>query len=86
MAEPVDLDQAREQLRAEFMRSIPDAYAGSASIRELAWNRVLEKIDAYAETYALSQQRPTMNPKPAPAPEPAAPAAQSKPTARKAQK
>jgi hypothetical protein len=79
MAEPVDLEQARAQMRAEFMRSIPDAYAGSASIRELAWKRVEEKIQAYAETYALSQHPPTMSAE-------SAPAAPPKPAARKAQR
>lgn len=43
------VDAARDAIRAEYMRSLPDAYNGSASVREQCWERLLATIDAYAD-------------------------------------
>jgi hypothetical protein len=49
------------KIRAEYERSIPDAYAGGPAARNEAWNRLATLID----TYAVELSRPTINKEPA---------------------
>lgn len=44
------------EIRAEYERSIPDAYAGGPAARAQAWQRLATLIQAYAD----DQQTPTI--------------------------
>jgi hypothetical protein len=41
------LHPLRDEIKAEYMRGLPDAYAGSATIRELTFARLMERIERY---------------------------------------
>jgi hypothetical protein len=49
------------EIRAEYERSIPDAYAGGPAARTQAWCRLEAAIQAYAD----SQSSPTIDSEPA---------------------
>lgn len=82
-------------VRAEFERSISDAYAGGPAGRDRVWRRLEPLIDAYAAarvhetTTETEQPSPILPPEPATAPAVApeatdTPTPRAKPTARKA--
>lgn len=50
------LEQRLAAIRAEYERSISDAYAGGPAGRERVWNRLLPLIDQYADAKAAAQQ------------------------------
>lgn len=43
-----NLNEMRAEIRNEWQRSVYDGYYGPAPIRERAWDRLLERIEAYA--------------------------------------
>lgn len=57
-----------EAIRIEYMRGLPDAYAGSAMIREQTYGRLMERIKDYTRAMVAaaiatpndSDQTPTM--------------------------
>lgn len=44
-----DLSAARAAIRTEYMRGLPDAYNGSAGIRERTFARLMDSVDSYVE-------------------------------------
>lgn len=39
-----------DDIRTEYMRTLPDAYAGGPRVRSQTWQRIAEMIEEYATT------------------------------------